>query len=48
MIRKIFTIGKYTAVVSISREIMRKLRWRSGQKVEVSAKRASLRVKDSK
>lgn len=48
MIRKIIGLGKYSGVVSIPRELMRKLGFRKGQKVEVSAKRKTLQVKDFK
>lgn len=46
MIRKIIGLGKYSGVLSIPKELMRKLGWRKGQYVEVSAKRKTLRVKD--
>ncbi|MFH1833052.1 MAG: hypothetical protein ABH816_02685 [Candidatus Levyibacteriota bacterium] len=48
MIRKIIGLGRYSAIVSIPRELMKKLRWRKGQKVEVSAKRKTLQIKDYK
>lgn len=48
MIRKIIGLGKYSAIVSIPKDLMRKLGWRKGQKVEISAKRKTLQVKDFK
>lgn len=48
MIRKIISLGKYSAVVSIPRELMKKLGWRRGQKVDVSSNNDSLKVKDFK
>jgi antitoxin component of MazEF toxin-antitoxin module len=48
MIRKIIALGKYTGVISIPREIMKKLGWRRGQKIDISSKRKSLSVKDAK
>lgn len=48
MIRKIFTIGKYSKVVSIPGEILRSLGWRSGQKVVVSKERGKIQIKDFK
>ncbi|MDO8570678.1 MAG: AbrB/MazE/SpoVT family DNA-binding domain-containing protein [Candidatus Daviesbacteria bacterium] len=48
MIRKIISLGKYSGVVSIPRELMKKLGWRRGQNVEVSANSDSLKVKDFK
>lgn len=48
MIRKIISLGKYSGVLSIPKEFMRKLGWRKGQYVEVSTKHKTLRVKDCK
>lgn len=48
MIRKIIGLGKYSAIVSIPRDLMKKLGWRKGQKVQISAKRKTLQVKDFK
>lgn len=48
MIRKIIGLGKYSGVVAIPREILRKFGWRKGQKVEISAKRKTLQIKDYK
>jgi len=48
MIRKIISLGKYTGVISIPKEFLKKLRWRKGQKLEISSKRKSLSVKDAK
>lgn len=48
MIRKIFTLGKYSAVVSIPKEILRKLKWRRGQQVEVGVERKKIEIKDFK
>lgn len=48
MIRKIISLGKYSGVVSIPRELMKKLGWRRGQKVDVTSKNKSLEVKDFK
>lgn len=48
MIRKIIGLGKYSAIVSIPKDLMKKLGWRKGQKVEISAKRKTLQVKDFK
>ncbi|MDO8638946.1 MAG: AbrB/MazE/SpoVT family DNA-binding domain-containing protein [Candidatus Daviesbacteria bacterium] len=46
MIRKIISLGKYSAVVSLPKELMRKLGWKRGQKVEVSSKRKKIEIKD--
>jgi len=48
MFRKIIGLGKYSAIVSLPKEFLRKLGWRKGQKVEVSAKGKKLIVKDWK
>ena len=48
MIRKIIGLGKYSAIVSIPKEFLRKLGWRRGQKVDVSAERKSINIKDFK
>lgn len=48
MIRKIIGLGKYSGVIAIPREIMKKFGWRKGQKVEVLAKRKTFEVKDFK
>lgn len=48
MIRKIISLGNYSGVVSIPKELMRKLKWRKGQKVEVSSKHKTLSIKDYK
>jgi antitoxin component of MazEF toxin-antitoxin module len=48
MIRKIISLGKYSGVISIPKEFLKKLHWRRGQKLEVSSKRKSLSVKDAK
>ena len=47
MIRKILSLGKYTAVVSLPRELLHKLGWRRGQKVEVTQKGRKLQIKDA-
>ncbi|MBU1032044.1 MAG: hypothetical protein ABH837_02985 [bacterium] len=46
MIRKIISLGKYSAVVSIPKAFMQKLGWRRKQKVVMSARGKSLSVKD--
>lgn len=46
MIRKIISLGKYSAVVSLPKELMKKLHWRKGQKVEVSSERKKIEIKD--
>lgn len=48
MIRKIIGLGKYSAVIAIPREIMKKFGWRKGQKLVVLPKHKSLNVKDYK
>lgn len=48
MIRKIIKLGKYSGVIAIPREIMRKFGWRKGQKVAISSKNKSFTVKDFK
>ncbi len=48
MIRKIFTLAKYSAVVSIPKDYLRKLGWRRGQKVEMEVGKDSIKIKDSK
>lgn len=46
MIRKIISLGKYSAVVSLPKEMMKKLGWKRGQKVEVSSERNKIEIKD--
>jgi len=48
MIRKIIGLGKYSAIVSIPKELMKSLGWRKGQKVTVVPKGKKLIVKDWK
>ena len=48
MIRKIISLGKYSGVVAVPKEFLRKLGWRRGQKVEIEAKRKTLRIRDYK
>ena len=48
MIRKIISLGKYTGVISIPKELLKKLHWRRGQNLEISSKRKSLSIKDAK
>jgi len=48
MIRKIIALGKYSAVMVLPKELLKQLGWKRGQKVVVSAKRKSLRIKDYK
>lgn len=46
MIRKIISLGKYSGVVSLPKEMLRKLGWKRGQKVEVSSERRKIEIKD--
>lgn len=46
MIRKLISLGKYSAVVSIPRGFLKKLGWRRGQKVEVEVERKKIEIKD--
>lgn len=48
MIRKIISLGKYSGVVSIPKELLQKLGWRRGQKVNVQSKGKSIKIKDFK
>ena len=48
MIRKIFTLGTYSAVVSLPKELLKKVGIRKGQKVEISTERRSIKIKDYK
>ena len=48
MIRKIFTLGTYSAVVSIPKELLKKVGLRRGQKVEISTERKTIKIKDFK
>lgn len=48
MIRKIISLGRYSGVISIPREFLKKLGWRKGQRVEISSNKDSLKVKDFK
>lgn len=48
MIRKLISLGKYSAVVSIPKEMLRKLGWKRGQKVEVEVERKRIQIKDFK
>jgi len=48
MIRKIISLGKYSGVISIPKEFLKKLHWRRGQNLEISSKRKSLSLKDAK
>lgn len=47
-VRKIISLGKYSAVVSLPREMLEKLHWRKGQKVVVSSKGKTVKIKDFK
>jgi bifunctional DNA-binding transcriptional regulator/antitoxin component of YhaV-PrlF toxin-antitoxin module len=48
MIRKIFTLDKYSAVIALPRELLRKVGLRRGQKVEVIARGKKIQIKDAK
>ncbi|MFH0937431.1 MAG: AbrB/MazE/SpoVT family DNA-binding domain-containing protein [Candidatus Daviesbacteria bacterium] len=39
-------MGKYSEVISIPKEILKKLGWRKGQKVEVTSERKKIEIKD--
>ena len=47
-VRKIISLGKYSGVVSLPKEMLEKLRWRKGQKVVVSSKGKTVKIKDFK
>lgn len=47
-LRKLFKIGNYSYIVSIPRELIKKLHWQKGQKVEVSQKGKKIEIKDFK
>ena len=48
MKRKIMGLGKYSAIISLPKEMLHQLGWRKGQMVEITAKGKSLRVRDFK
>lgn len=48
MIRKIIGLGRYSAVVALPKELLRKLGWRKGQKVVITSKGKTLQVKDAR
>jgi bifunctional DNA-binding transcriptional regulator/antitoxin component of YhaV-PrlF toxin-antitoxin module len=48
MKRKLMGLGKYSDVISLPKELLRKLGWRRGQMLEVSAHGRGLRVKDAR
>lgn len=47
-VRKIISLGKYSAVVSLPKEMLEKLRWRKGQKVIISSKGKTVKIRDFK
>lgn len=46
--RKLFKIGKYSYIVSIPRDVIRKLRWQKGQRLELELKGKKVIIKDWK
>lgn len=48
MRRKIVGLGKYSAVISLPKELIKKLGWRKGQMLEVVSRGKALLVKDYK
>jgi len=47
-VRKIISLGKYSGVVSLPKEMLERLGWRKGQKVVVSSKGKTVKIKDFK
>jgi len=41
-------LGKYSAIVSVPKEFMKKLNWRKGQKVELTSERKTIKIKGFK
>lgn len=48
MKRKLYKGGKYSFVVSIPKEIVKQLKWKSGQFLEVLKKGRTLSLKDAR
>jgi len=48
MKRKLYKGGKYSFVISLPKEIVRELKWKSGQFLEVIKKGRTLSVKDAR
>lgn len=48
MLRKIFTLNNYSAVITIPKELMKKVGLRRGQMVDVASKGKTIQIKDSK
>lgn len=46
MKRKVIGLGKYTAVISLPRELLRKLGWRVGQMLDLSTKGKTIHIRD--
>lgn len=46
MIRKLFKLGYYSYVLSIPRELIKKLRWQKGQQLKVENKGKTVIIKD--
>lgn len=48
MLRKILSLGKYSGVVSLPKEFMKKVGLRRGQMVEVEVEKKKVLIKDAK
>jgi antitoxin component of MazEF toxin-antitoxin module len=48
MLRKIISLGKYSGVISLPKELMKKVGLRRGQKVEIKSTGKTIQVKDAK
>lgn len=48
MLRKIISLGKYSGVISLPKELMKKVGLRRGQKVEINSRRKTIQIKDAK
>lgn len=48
MLRKIFTLNKYSAVVALPKELLKKVGLRRGQMVDVEVDRKKVIIKDAK
>ncbi len=48
MLRKIFTLNKYSAVVALPKELLKKIGMRRGQMVDIETKGKTIQIKDAK
>ncbi len=48
MKRKVIGLGKYSAVISLPRELLKQFGWRVGQMLDLSAKGKTIHIRDFK